>query len=93
MQAQQGQNDAAAQQIAALRQEVAALRQEVAALRQEVAALRQEVAALRDTSTQFDMSLEHNVQRLEERMGRVEIKAAAQAARSVSPSEQTAGLH
>lgn len=71
MQAQQGQNDAAAQQIAALRQEV---------------------AALRDTSTQFDMSLEHNVQRLEERMGRVETKAAAQAARSVSPSEQTAGL-
>lgn len=71
MQAQQGQNDAAAQQIAALRQEV---------------------AALRDTSTQFDVSLEHNVQRLEERMERVETKAAAQAARPASFAEQQIGL-
>ncbi len=73
MQAQQGQNDAAAQQIATLRQEV---------------------AALRDTSTQFDVSLEHSVQRLEERMGRVETKAAAaQAARPSFPAEQQVGLH
>jgi len=72
MQAQQGQNDAVTQQIAALRQEV---------------------AALRDTSTQFDMSLEHGVQRLEERMGRVETKAAAQSVRTSSPAEQQVGLH
>lgn len=39
-------------------------------------ALRAEVAALRDTSTQFDMSLEHSVERLEERVGRVETKTA-----------------
>ena len=72
MQAQQGRNDAAAQQIDDLRREV---------------------AALRDTSTQFDVSLEHNVQRLEERMGRVETKAAAQAARPASHAEQPLGLH
>lgn len=72
MQAQQGRNDAAAQQIDALRQEV---------------------AALRDTSTQFDVSLEHNVQRLEDRMGRVEIKtASAQAAPPASHTEQPLGL-
>lgn len=72
IQAQQGQNDVAAQQIAGLRQEV---------------------AQMRDTSTQFDMSLEHSVQRLEERMGRVETKTAAQGARTSSPAEQPLGLH
>lgn len=72
LQMQQGQNEAAAQQIDALRQEV---------------------AALRDTSTQFDVSLEHNVQRLEDRMGRVEIKtASAQAAPPASHTEQPLGL-
>jgi hypothetical protein len=50
-------------------------------------ALRAEVAALRDTSTQFDMSLEHNVERLEERVGRVETKVAA-APVAAPPSEE-----
>ncbi len=59
LRAQQGTNEATAQQIAALKQEV---------------------AALRDTSTQFDVSLEQSVQRLEERMGRMETRAASQAA-------------
>jgi len=43
----------------------------------QIDALRAEVAGLRDTSTQFDMSLEHSVERLEERVGRVETKVAA----------------
>ncbi len=71
MQAQQGRNEAAAQQIAALRQEI---------------------AEMRDTSTQFDMSLEHNVQRLEERLGRVETKTA-RATQPSSHAEQPLGLH
>jgi hypothetical protein len=41
----------------------------------QIAALRQEIIALRDTSTQFDVSLEHTVQRLDERLGRLETKA------------------
>lgn len=44
---------------------------------QQIDALRAEVARLRDTSTQFDMSLEHSVERLEERVARIETKAAA----------------
>ncbi|MBV9849740.1 MAG: hypothetical protein JO250_08730 [Armatimonadetes bacterium] len=43
---------------------------------QQLAALRAEVAGLRDTSTQFDLSLENSMQRLEERVSRLEIKAA-----------------
>ena len=39
---------------------------------EELKALRAEVAALRDTSTQFDLSLEHAVQHLEERVSRGE---------------------
>lgn len=60
---------------------------------QQIAALRQEVAALRDTSTQFDLSLEHSVQRVEERLGRVETKTAAQVARPTTHAEQPLGLH
>lgn len=48
---------------------------------QQLEALRAEIAGLRDTSTQFDMSLEHTVQRLEERVGRIETKAAPAALR------------
>lgn len=56
-------------------------------------ALRAEVAALRDTSTQFDMSLEHSVERLEERVGRVETKvAAAPVAASPSAGAQRVSL-
>ena len=50
-------------------------------------ALRAEVAGLRDTSTQFDMSLEHSVERLEERVGRIETKTAPLAVRPASPSQ------
>lgn len=55
----------------------------------EMDALRREIAALRDTSTQFDVSLSSSVERLEQRMGRVETK---QAASSALPDEaQTLG--
>jgi len=37
-----------------------------------VKTLRQEIAGLRDTSTQFALSLENSVQRLDERLARVE---------------------
>ena len=56
-------------------------------------ALRAEVAALRDTSTQFDMSLEHSVERLEERVGRVETKVVAGPVATSQPeSMQRVGL-
>ena len=45
---------------------------EVAALRQEVSALRQELHSLRDTSTQYDMSFDTALQRVEQRIGRIE---------------------
>ena len=56
-------------------------------------ALRAEVAGLRDTSTQFDMSLEHSVERLEERVGRIETRAAPRpATASQSEGSQPLGL-
>lgn len=45
----------------------------------QLAALRAEIASLRDTSTQFDMSVEHAVQRLEEKVARIESKGQASA--------------
>jgi predicted nucleic acid-binding Zn-ribbon protein len=51
----------------------------------QLKALRAEIAGLRDTSTQFDMSLEHSVQRLEERLGRIESKGQS----SISPAPAT----
>ncbi len=41
----------------------------------EVAALRAELAALRDTSTQYDISIEHTMQHIEQRVGRLESKS------------------
>ena len=48
----------------------------------QIEALRAELAALRDTTTQYDMTNDQIVQRLEERLSRIEIKAAGQSARS-----------
>ena len=42
-----------------------------------VEALRAEVASLRDTSTQFDMALEQNVQHIADRVGRIETRNSA----------------
>ncbi len=50
-------------------------------VQQQIAGLHAEVAALRDTSTEFDVSLDTSVQRLEERVGRLETKTAVGAAR------------
>ena len=58
----------------------------------QIAALRREIAALRDTSTEFDMSLEHAVQRLEGRLGRLETKSAAQSAATPEEIPQRVGV-
>jgi hydrogenase maturation factor HypF (carbamoyltransferase family) len=54
------------------------------AVKQEMAALRAELAAMRDTSTQFDMSLENSIERLEQRISHMETKT-----RTVPPSQET----
>ncbi len=51
----------------------------------QIEALRAEITALRDTTTQYDMTNDQIVQRLEERLSRIEIKTAGQSAR---PSEE-----
>ena len=59
----------------------------------QLEAMRAEIAGLRDTSTQFDMSLEHSVERLEERVGRIETKAAPRPTTYPQPEEsQPLGL-
>ncbi len=47
----------------------------------QLEALRAEIAALRDTTTQYDMTNDQVVQRLEERLCRIESKTAGQSAR------------
>ena len=42
----------------------------------QIEALRVELAALRDTTTQYDLTNDHVVQRLEERLGRLETRSA-----------------
>lgn len=49
-------------------------------LHKEVKALRAEIASLRDTTTQYDMTNDHIVQRIEERLGRMETRLAARQA-------------
>ena len=59
----------------------------------QIEAMRAEIAGLRDTSTQFDMSLEHSVERLEERVGRIETRSAPRPAAVSQPEEsQPLGL-
>jgi hypothetical protein len=38
----------------------------------EIKALKEELASFKDTSTQYDMSLEHTLQRIEQRISRLE---------------------
>ena len=61
------------------------------AVTQQIAALRAEIAALRDTSTQFDVSLEQTVQRLEDRLGRLETKSAVQSVAAHDEPTQRVG--
>ena len=63
---------------------------EIAALRQEVTALRQEIHALRDTSTQYDMSFDTALQRVEQRISRVEQKQVEQISLE-APQQQKVG--
>lgn len=59
----------------------------------QLEALRAEIASLRDTSTQFDMSLEHAVQRLEEKVIRLEAKGQGPVIPPAVPGEtQRVGL-
>ncbi len=58
-------------------------------LMQQIKALRAEIAALRDTTTQYDLTNDLIVQRLEERLSRIEIKTTAQSARSEEPRQRT----
>jgi len=58
----------------------------------QLQALRAEVAQLRDTSTQFDLSLEHAVQRLEERVSRGEAKSAPSQPQTAAEEPQRLGL-
>lgn len=51
----------------------------------QLEAVRAEIAALRDTTTQYDLTNDQIVQRLEERLSRVETRTAA---RSVLPPEE-----
>jgi TolA-binding protein len=51
-----------------------------ASLHKELEALRAEIASLRDTTTQYDMTNDHIVQRIEERLGRVETRLAGRQA-------------
>ena len=50
----------------------------------QIAALKAEIAALRDTTTQYDMTNDQIVQRLEERLSRIEIKTASQSVHSAT---------
>ena len=59
---------------------------------QQLAALRAEVAGLRDTSTQFDVSVEQAVQRLEERIARIETKRTPSTVQPAPEETQRAGL-
>ena len=48
----------------------------------QLEAMRAEIAALRDTTTQYDLTNDQIVQRLEERLSRIEIKTTTAPARS-----------
>jgi predicted nucleic acid-binding Zn-ribbon protein len=63
-----------------------------ASVTEQIAALRQELAALRDTSTQFDVSVEQSVQRLEDRLGRLETKSTVQSVITTEDISQRVGL-
>lgn len=64
----------------------------------QIAAMRQELAQLRDTSTQFDMSIEHRLDDIDRRLNSVETAGHTNlGARPTPPSptplpEQTLGL-
>ena len=64
---------------------------EVAALHEELAALRAEVSSLRDTATQYDISFDTALQRMDSRMTHLERRTASPATISsaTTPTEET----
>jgi len=66
---------------------------EIAALKEEVAAFKNEVAAFKDMSTQYDMSVEHTLERIEQRLARIEQPEYRPSVNSVeTDAVQTIGL-
>ncbi len=55
------------------------------ALRSELETLRREVASLRDTSTQYDLSLQHVLETVDQRVANIEVRL-----RTLSPTSGTA---
>lgn len=56
-------------------------------------AIRAEIASLRDTTTQYDLTNDHVVQRLEERLSRLETRTAARPATPQTEGETVQRLN
>lgn len=65
--------------------------QETDSLRTEFDALRTELARLRDTSTQYDISIQHTLEDMQQRLERVESRRAVTmpATREEAPAQET----
>lgn len=59
------------------------------AWRAEIETLRQELSRLRDTSTQYDVSIQHTLEDLQQRMERLEARRAVGGMSSASALEET----
>ena len=59
-------------QLRAQQQSETNIAPEMAALRQEVTTMKEELRSLRDTTTQYDMSFDTALQRVEQRMSHLE---------------------
>lgn len=55
-----------------MQQSETGVQRELTAVREEMAALRQQVESLRDTTTQYDLSFDAALQRMEQRVNHVE---------------------
>jgi hypothetical protein len=64
------------------------LRRTAAIEPETIKALRDEIAALRETCTQFDLAMEHTVQRIDERVGRLEQRAIRPASAAQPDAER-----
>ncbi len=62
-------------------------------LHKELEALRAEIASLRDTTTQYDMTNDHIVQRIEERLSRIETRQAVRQAELHAEDQPVAQLN
>jgi methylthioribose-1-phosphate isomerase len=62
------------------------------ALLHELQAVKQQIEQLRDTTTQYDMSFDTALQRLESRMSHIEQRVNAVEQRAASPNTETQSL-